>query len=48
MSILTGKMLLTLSAAGVACRMFPEWSNGIAFASLLALWWIVKLHLKRH
>ena len=48
MSILTGKILLTLSVFGVACQMFPEWSNGLAFASLLALWWIVKLHLKRY
>jgi hypothetical protein len=48
MSILTGKILLTMSAFGMAWRVFPEWSNGIAIALLVVLWWIVKLHLKRH
>ena len=45
MSILTAKILLTMSVFGMACHMFPEWSNDIAFALLLALWWIVKLHM---
>ena len=45
MSIITGKILLTMSVFGMACHMFPQWSNGIAFALLMSLWWIVKLHL---
>jgi hypothetical protein len=48
MSILTGKLLLTMSAFGMAYRVFPQWSNAITLALLVALWWIVKLHLKRH
>jgi hypothetical protein len=47
MSILTGKILLTMSVFGMAWRLCPQWSDAIAFAALLALWWIVKLHLKR-
>jgi hypothetical protein len=47
MSIITGKILLTMSVFGVAWHEFPQWHEGIAVASLLALWWIVKLHLKR-